>query len=278
MNIYKYVHAISYYCGNERQGNLKDALQRLKTHKLTSIDDLIHRPSLMLVCCIYDELTDSIKEKMQQICDLQNNTVHVKVIYRWNTGGTIQTMSDTYDCLINNNIKTSYIGVWEDDSIFKPGNIPLLDVVQHYLDEGYIYVGCLEYEDRQDITYTGNTKQFKKEWCNKRPSHQPCPWSKHCQIYRGSDSNVLIDDTLYKWTDGAVYITNMINLTKIKHTLIDFTLYPSERKHTHIESGINCGEVGFGTRLHINGLKMFGLPYNLYYEHLELKSIGNKLE
>lgn len=74
-----------------------------------------------------------------------------------------------------------------------------------------------------------------------------------------------------------MYITNIPNLTKIKQALVDFTLYPINLKHTHLQSGINCGEVGFGTRLHINGFTMFGLPYESYYEHLEEKSVGNKL-
>ena len=170
-------------------------------------------------------------------------------------------MSKTLDYLLDKNISTKYIGVWEDDSIFK--NNLILDDVQNGLNRDNIIVGCHVPEGRPDILHMNGIKIFKKEYLNKRPKDQHCPWCKNKHIYLNEklneDPNKLIDDSLIKWIDGAVYITTIENLLKIKQKLQKFTLAPEDHKYTHIQHGINYGEVGFPTRLNIHGFNFYGL-------------------
>ena len=73
------------------------------------------------------------------------------VLYRWNTGGTVQTLYYTYKYIVTNNISCKFIGVWEDDVLFK--NNYFLDVVNEYLNQDYIYVGSLWNESSKNISY-----------------------------------------------------------------------------------------------------------------------------
>ena len=134
------------------------------------------------------------------------------------------------------------------------------------------------YEGREDINYDNNTKQFNLEYHNRRSKNQLCPWIRNKHIYIDNSNEDLVDDKYIKWTDGALYITTRANLKTIKDKLIKFTLCPETKKYIHIETGINYGEVGFPTRLHINGFKFIGLKHDEYYQYLNQNSIGNKYE
>ena len=268
---YLYTHSISYYVGNNRIDNIFYAIKQLNSYRLSqtqSINDKI----LIIICCIYDDLTDNIKREFENFKNLNTDRVDIAVIYRWNTGGTTQTISYSLDYIIDNNINTLYIGIWEDDSIFK--NIYILDIVKEYLDKGNIIVGChvTEYE-RPEFLHINGTKEISKRFY--RSKHQP-PWCRRKHIYFNDLSDELIDDSLIKWIDGALYISTIENLIIIKKKLIKFTLAPENIRYTHIEQGINYGEVGFPTRLHINEFKFYGLLYDSAFKHLNINSIGNK--
>ena len=274
---YIYTHSISYYIGNNRINNIYSAIDHLHNYKL-SIHQTDTDKVLLIICCIYDEINDNIKYELNNLKNKKTNKVDIEVIFRWNSGGTVQTMSKTLDYLLDKNISTKYIGVWEDDSIFK--NNLILDDVQNGLNRDNIIVGCHVPEGRPDILHMNGIKIFKKEYLNKRQKDQHCPWCKNKHIYLNEklneDPNKLIDDSLIKWIDGAVYITTIQNLLKIKQKLQKFTLAPEDHKYTHIEHGINYGEVGFPTRLNINGFKFYGLLYDDFYKHLSTNSVGDK--
>ena len=273
MKEYLYTHCISYYIGNNRINNLTECLKYLNTIPLCKNQNNNDK-ILYVIYCIYDELNDNIINQYNNYKNLYTEKVDIEILYRWNSGGTIKTMSKLLDYIIENKIITKYIGIWEDDSIFK--NEYLLDKVQEYLDCDNIIVGCHVLEDRIDIKYVNGTKEFKTEWCNRLQSWRQCPWCKEKHIYLNNKNENLIDDKLIKWIDGAVYLTTLDNLLKIKEKLVKFTLAPENEKYTHIEHGINYGEVGFPTRLHINNFNFIGLPYNDNFKHLNTNSIGNK--
>ena len=273
MKEYLYIHCISYYIGNNRTNNLTECLKYLNTIPLCknqNNDDKI----LYVIYCIYDELNNDITNHYNNYKKLCTEKVDIEILYRWNSGGTIQTMSKLLDYIIQNKITTKYIGIWEDDSFFK--SFFILDEIKKHLDNDNIIVGCQVLEDRCDILYINGTKIFKPEWCNKLQSWRQCPWCKEKHIYLNNNNENLIDDKLIKWIDGALYLTTLDNLLKIKEKLIKFTLAPEDEKYTHIEHGINYGEVGFPTRLYINGFNFIGLSYNDYFKHLNTNSIGDK--
>ena len=270
---YLYTHCISYYIGNNRDDNLNECLKYLNTiplYKNQNKNDKI----LYIIYCIYDEFNDDIVNYYNTFKNLSTETVDIEILYRWNTGGTTQTMFKLLEYMLENKIKTKYIGIWEDDSIFK--NNYLLDKVEEFLDNDNIIVGCQVYENRQDIEYINGTKVFKSEWCNKLQTWRKCPWCKEKHIYLNNSNENLIDDKLIKWIDGALYLTTLENLLKIKEKIIKFTLAPENDRYSHIEHGINYGEVGFPTRLHLNGFNFIGLPYNDNFKHLNTNSTGYK--
>ena len=273
MKEYLYTHCISYYIGNDRINNLTECLKYLNTIPLCKNQNNNDK-ILYVIYCIYDELNDNIINQYNNYKNLYTEKVDIEILYRWNSGGTIQTMSKLLDYIIENKIITKYIGIWEDDSIFK--NIYLLDKVQEYLDYDNIIVGCHVLEHRPDIEYINGTKIFKREWCNKLQSWRQCPWCKEKHIYVNNNNENLIDDKLIKWIDGALYLTTLDNLLKIKEKLVKFTLAPEDENYKHIEHGINYGEVGFPTRLHLNGFKFIGLSYDEHFKHLNENTIGTK--
>lgn len=261
---YFYIHTISYYLGNERDINIEIAAQKLLTYKL-SMDQTDSDNNLFIIYVLYDILNDDIISRFDKFKS-KNDNLDIVVLYRYNTGGTVQTMFYTYNYLIQNNITSKFIGVWEDDAIFK--NPLFLDTVKSYLLDDYILTGPLfTKSNRYGI------KQFDYPYSIRK---SVVPWCKHMNVYNDSTSTELIDDKLYKWCDGCGYITTIENLTKIKDKMGKFTLAPENERYTHCEHGINYGEVGFCTRLSLNGFKFIGLPANIYYQQLEQKTIGNK--
>ena len=274
--MFNYTHVISYYYGNNRINNLSTTINYLNNYKLHN--NIKKETILVIICCIYDNENDlyEIKKEIDHLLNLKNDKISINIIYRWNTGGTIKTMEIAYEYINMNNIDTEYIGIFEDDSFFKKEYI--LDEVKSNIDNGNIIVGCLVNEDRPDINYDNNTKQFKLEYHNRRPKNQVCPWIKYKHIFINNYNEELIDDKYIKWIDGALYITTLSNLKTIKEKLIKLTLCPETDKYTHLEAGINYGEVGFPTRLHINGFKFIGLKHDEYYQYLDQNTIGNKYE
>ena len=76
---------------------------------------------------------------------------------------------------------------------------------------GYIFVGSLWYESRNDISYENNTKQFKLIYQNRRPKSQLGPWIKYKHIFMNNLSEKLIDDRYIKWVEDP-YLTTLENL------------------------------------------------------------------
>ena len=284
MNYY-YIHTISYYVGNSRLNNIKyciDNLNKIKYSKKNNGTEKI----LFIICCIYNELTDNIKNTFDKFETLSNELLDIKVIYRMNTGGTIKTMETSLNYVTENNITSNYFGIFEDDSFYNLDDHFIFDTVDKHFDNGIDIVGCQVWERRPDILYKDGYKYFKKEWCNRRPRNQLAPWIKKKHLYFNNNSDELVDDNIIKWIDGALYITTIDKLKKIKKKLVKLTLAPENKKYTHCEHGCNYGEVGFPTRLSINNFKFFGLQHpdsncipnikNIYFQYLNINSIGNK--
>ena len=267
---YYYIHTISYYLGNNRLDNIKKCIEHLNTYNL-SVTQKKTDKILFIIYVLYDDINDTINPLFSKLKDLSTNKVDILVLYRFNTGGTIQTMYYTYKYIINNNITTKYFSVWEDDEIFKNENI--LDKVQEYLDNKFILVGSLFNGNCKNTSYIDGVKKFIPPFLKRKAL---VPWCKKYHIYNNDSSNELIHDSLYSWVDGRVYITTIENLNIIEKKIGKFTLAPEHERYSHCEHGINYGEVGFCTRLHLNGFKFFGLPSNEYYKELNEKSIGNK--
>lgn len=264
--MYFYIHVISYYIGNNRLNNIDIAIQKLRTTQLHSNQKQTDK-NLFIIQALYDELTPEIEEQFNKY-NVSYENLDVQVLFRYNTGGTTQTMYHIYNYLIDNSISSNFIGVYEDDAIFK--NTNFLNIVEKYLNQDYILTGPLFTKENRI-----GTKQFEEPYTS-RINKSVVPFCKQYHIYIDNSSNELIDERLYKWVDGCGYITTMDNLTKIKNKMGKFTLAPETEKYTHCSHGINYGEVGFCTRLHVNGFKFIGLPASLHYQQLEQNTVGNK--
>jgi hypothetical protein len=265
-NNFFYTHCISYYHGNNRPNNIISAFNKLNTYKLSKTQVLSDK-ILFIVYILYDYLNDKINEIYKPYKLLENEKINVLLLFRYNTGGTIQTMNYVYEYLINNNINTNFISIFEDDAIFK--NEYILDTVSNYLNEGYILTGPLFTEENRF-----GVKKFYPPYAFR--ANSIVPFCRNYHIYENDNSKELIQDSLYEWVDGCGYFTTFDNLKKIKNKLNKFTLAPQDIRYTHCEHGINFGEVGFCLRLKLNGFKFIGLPASIFYEQLEQNSIGDK--
>jgi len=284
MNYY-YIHTISYYVGNSRLLNIKYCIDNLNKIKYAKTNNG-NEKKLFIICCIYDELTEDIKNTFDKFEKLKNDLLDIKVIYRWNTGGTIKTMETALNYVTENNITSNYFGIFEDDTMYNLENHFIFDTVDKHFDNGIDIVGCQVWECRPDILHINGYKCFKKEWCNRRPNNQLVPWIKKKHLYFNNNSDDLVDDNIIKWIDGALYITTIDKLKEIKKKLVKLTLAPENKKYTHCEHGCNYGEVGFPTRLSINEFYFFGLQHpdcncipnikNKYFQYLNINSIGTK--
>jgi hypothetical protein len=267
---YQYIHCISYYHGNDRKENLLFAFNRLnKCIMSTSEPPYSKKLLIVYICC--DTINDEIKEEYKDYESLHSERVDTILLYRFNSGGTIQTMYNMYNYLIDNNISSDYIGIFEDDAIFK--DVYILDVVSKYLKDGMIMTG--PFFKRENSTQEMGIKKLYIDGFGVNKNRQ-VPICKKKHIYLEEKSEELIDDELYKWVDGCGYFTTLVNLTTIKNKMGKFTLAPENERYTHIEHGINYGEVGFCIRLFINNFNIIGLSANIYYEQLIQKSIGDK--
>lgn len=269
--MYFYTHIISYYEKNNRFDNLYNIFDILNNSILSKNQT---GKNLIIYNIIIDEKKPNriLKEKYNKLLNLKNLKYDILVLYRYNTGGTVQTMYLMYKYIINNNINTKFIGVWEDDFIFK--NNYILDKVEEYLKKDYIFVGSYwECEDgfMIDNKYDGGIKKLKT-----RSSKRVVPWCRNYHIYENNKNNNLIPNDDYIWCEDP-YITTLENLKKIEKKIGKFTLAPLTEKYTHCEHGINYGEVGFPTRLFKNGFKFYGLLKSKYFKFLNQNTIGNKL-
>jgi hypothetical protein len=266
---YFYIHTISYYVGNNRENNITYAFNKLDTSILSKTENK-NDINLLIIYVIYDEINDDIINKFNNYKNLETDKTKILVLYRWNTGGTVQTLYYTYKYLIEKEISCKYIGVWEDDALFK--NNYFLDSVEEYLKNGYIFVGSLWPGNCKTASYTNGVKKYLPPY-NKRTGI--CPFCRHYNIYPNTSDSTLLHDSLYVWCEDP-YITTLDNLKKISEKLGHFTLAPENEKYTHCSHGINYGEVGFPTRLFLNDFKFYGLPKYEYFISLEEQSNGNK--
>jgi hypothetical protein len=269
---YFYIHTVSYYIGNNRSNNLISCFNKINT-SILSINQNDNDKNLIIFYILYDNLTSEIKDSFDAYKNLENDKTKILILYRFNTGGTVQTLYYTYKYIVNHNISCKYIGVWEDDALFK--NNYFLDKVDEYLKKDNIFVGSLWSGTCQNTKY--NFEEGHK--CFFPPYNhikRVVPWCKYFNIYndRQNDST-LLHDSNYKWCEDP-YITTIENLKQIEDKLGRFTLAPESERYTHCEHGINYGEVGFPTRLSLNGFKFYGLSKNDHFISLEEMSIGNK--
>tara|TARA_B100001175_G_C19484940_1_gene629215 strand:+ start:28 stop:1551 length:1524 start_codon:yes stop_codon:yes gene_type:complete len=263
---YFYIHTLSFYIGNNRDDNINKAFDKLD-NTILSINQ--NKPNLLIVYVIYNELNNTIIEKYNKYKSLETDKTKVLILYRWNTGGTVQTLYYTYKYLINENINCNFIGVWEDDVIFK--NNYFLDIVNEYLKNDYIFVGslwpgsdpCVKYDNGVKIVIKNGIKRSQTNGC----------WLKKKHIYINEETNnTPINEFDYCHCEDP-YITTIENLKKIENKLKKFTLCPENIKYNRTESGINYGEVGFPTRLKLNGFKFYGLSFSDNYVFLNTNSI-----
>ena len=113
-------------------------------------------------------------------------------------------------------------------------------MLKNIIHDDYIFIGS--YWERDNKPYNG-VKCLEKPFNKNRI----VPWCREYHIMNNSSCNKLINDNEYIWCEDP-YITTIDNLKKIEDKMILFTLAPRDKIYTHIEHGINYGEVGFCIR------------------------------
>lgn len=233
---YYYVHCLSYYEGSNRKINLDTHINKVKNLKQNNL----------LIINIRND--DNNKDRFDY---LKNDYENLKVIvlYSFNTGGTVACLYDCFKFLEKDKISYEFIGCFEDDVVFKNNNF--LEPVKKYLSEGNIFVGSLWSRNKDGI------KSYRFGKVNRK---RIVPWIKEKNVYPDkTHSNKLIQNKYYIWCEDP-YITTYENLKKIEDKFNGcFTLAPKNEKYSHDEHGINYGEVGFPTRLSLNGFKFIGI-------------------
>ena len=238
---YNYVHCISYYEGSNRKKNLIRHIKKIKELEGKNL------------CIINIRNTDNNKDRFNYLVNRFSDKIELKILYSFNSGGTVACLYDCYKFLEKENIKYKFIGCFEDDVIFKNNNF--LTAVNNYLEKDYIFVGSLWERGRDGV------KQYYNEKYYEEPKEtRIVPWLKEKNIYPDKkDSDILIDIKSYIWCEDP-YITTYENLKKIEDKFGGcFTLAPKNELYVYNEHGINYGEVGFPTRLSLNGFKFIGI-------------------
>ena len=101
MSNYYYIHIVSYYEGNNRENNLLKIVEKINNIKLSNYDN--DKKYLIIFYIINNNINDNLS-KYYYLKKLENNKLDINILHRFNTGGTTQTLYDSYKYLINNNI------------------------------------------------------------------------------------------------------------------------------------------------------------------------------
>jgi hypothetical protein len=242
MSNYIYCHIVSYYGGNNRQENIVEHLNKTNNSKWMTI-------------CIYyyDDVCDhcdlDVSQTITDTYELDKNKSNKTIIaHFYNSGGTVKALEHSYKILTANNIIVDYIGCFEDDVCFKDSN---------WLQP---MIGKLEKYDLVGSFWT--SRNTNDVICGVKSNPKPgrlVPILKYKHIYPTDGSEKLIPESMYRWCEDP-YITKYGKLIDIFEILGGrLTLAPENEKYDYKEHGINYGEVGFMTRLHLNGFKFIGI-------------------
>ena len=254
-----YVHIVSYWEGNNRLSNLKKHLEFVK-------NELNNVKSKLLIFVIRCNDLNNIKIKNELNIIKNKMEMEIVILYRYNSGGTVKSLEDGYKYLKENGIDFKYISCSEDDYCFIDNKF--LEKANKYLNKGNIFVGSLWPESYHKITEDGikfgeNCVSFDRRIC-------PHIKIKHIKKTE-NDKEKYINDSLYRWCEDP-YITTKNNLEEIINKLGRLTLAPDDELYTATEHGVNYGEVGFPTRLHLNNFKFIGILKKNIIKHLDVKS------
>lgn len=259
---YFYVHGVSYWPGNERESNLIEHINTIKTLPLSRSQGL--RKNLIILIIMMDAINEAPIPTIEHLNKLKNETNDIKILYFFNSGGTVRALSHVHKYLTTNNIETKYVSVWEDDAC--PHLKYFLDEASLYLSNGYCFVGSLYKPERycKFIDATG------KELAGKKTLDDP--HNKRNVPYVPGFKN----EEMF-WCEDP-YITTIEKLNLIKETIGEFTTAPPDEPYHYFNHGINQGEVGFPTRLYNKGLDFYGLPKDELIKLLNTRTVTKLLK
>ena len=242
------IHNVSYWPGNKRDENLLKHINYINNLKVPNNYDT----NLTIISIMYDN-----KKCIGKYDYLNKN--NVKILYWYNSGGTVKSMWNVYKYLTQNSISSKYFTTFEDDVLYAD-DFKLEPYVNKYLDNGYIFVGALYINNKNDKDY--NDDMIKNGY---KYMQKPYNKKRHVPFVKGFKNSELI------WCEDP-YIMYFKNLKIIEDNVGKFTLAPNTR-YDYAEHGINYGEVGFPTRLYNNGMRFFGIQKKYILKDLNNKSI-----
>ena len=256
--MYYYIHGISYWYGNHRLGNLTEHVNRLK--QLFSETETKLILVYFVICVDFSVTSDTKIDEIEEIkTKNETDTIHINILYRFNTGGTIKSLWDMYNSTKQNNITSELISIWEDDQGFNPKS-NWLNISIEKLNKGNIMVGSL---------WSMNPSRTKKAWGYSKKENvkriRKSTYPKYIKV-PGFDKDKVI------WFDGNVYIFYYTNLHKIEQSIGVFTLAPETERYTYIHHGIQHGELGFPTRVCNSGLTIDTIPMEEWIQGLDIRS------
>ena len=250
---YIYTHNVCYWTGNNRISNLYNHIKILNETKLSSSLDF-DGPILCILSIMVDDINKTPIDEIEFLEFLSNDKVEVKVLYWYNSGGTVKSMWNVYkEYFEKSSIQTIYLGTWEDDYMIK--NDYWLDDIIPLLQFDYIFIGSL-WEEDGFVKFFDGYKEIHPDFYNKP---RKVAWLPN------------IDQSVYRWCEDP-YILQYDSLKKIEDAIGVFTTAPSDERYDYISHGINQGEIGFPTRLTLAGFKFKGLNKDKWIQDLNMKS------
>ena len=257
---YYYIHNVCYWSGNDRPENLWKHAEKVKSIKESN-------KNLFVISLMCDE--EEQANMVDDIMEVQDDTLDVIVFPQYNSGGTVKAMWNVYKHLLQKkSIISEYFGTWEDDFVFAKSTH--IDDIKHHFDNGCLFVGSMWEDewflaDPDEFTRKGKKNFTKARGGSSSVFHGCCPTNEH---HHEQLEN-------YWWCEDP-YVMKYENLEKIESLIGKFTLAPDTERYRHGRHGIYFGEVGFPTRLHKAGGNFFGVKFEEEYQFLNIES-GDRL-
>jgi len=267
--IYHYIHNVCYWHGNDRAQNLLEHAKAIKSLEPSGIKNLFIVSHMV---DNQDQIGDGLVHK---VLEQRGSNLDVCIWPQYNSGGTVRSMWTVHKELQKHKISSKYFGTWEDDYIFS-SNL-FLNEVEIYLQRGYLFVGALWTEplitQAGEFGYDGASGHSYDDMVKKGYKYLPPPGpnpNRHVPWLNCISPSIKEED--YRWCEDP-YVMHFENLNKLESLIGEFTLANPNEKYEHALHGINHGEVGFPTRIHLAGGKFFGLKFNDHYQLLEGRSL-----
>lgn len=260
--MYDLLYNVCSWVGNPRVHLLQKHIEQLKTIKHSLKKDL-------KILCIFSLMIDNFnqfnKDEYLKLADQNNENITILVKFYPNWNGSWGSLWLNWKYLVKPlNINIKYFSSFEDDYLInKDGWFDLaLDIVNKkdlsYLGMVSINKTNTKSMNIESYNYGGKKYTLGTKYINNIEERRK--WIKQKRCCRPKDTYFDFKDM--EWTDGGGYL--LIPKESIESWENKFRKFidQSYNKSFEYNDYIDIGEVGFPTKLKINGYKFIGIKYD----------------